>query len=76
MQQTSNYLCFAFSICEGRKDPQTVLRTQIDSYREVFREAMSQAPKIDEAVGRLLNQNPVHTPNEGIFQVEQTGTVR
>lgn len=43
-------------ICEGTKDPKSVLREQLNKYREVFIEALRQAIKIDEALSKYLDE--------------------
>jgi len=45
-------------ICEGEKDPQTVLREQVEKYREVFRAAVAQADKIDRSCAKYLQEVP------------------
>ena len=41
-------------ICEGRKDPETVLRNQISRYKDVFERATRQVEKIEEACLKYL----------------------
>ncbi|XP_049801714.1 DNA topoisomerase 3-alpha isoform X1 [Schistocerca nitens] len=45
-------------ICEGTKDPKIVLTEQLAKYKEVFRIALEQAAKIDEALGKSFNEQP------------------
>ncbi|XP_063877725.1 DNA topoisomerase 3-alpha-like isoform X1 [Scylla paramamosain] len=51
-------------ICEGTKDPQDVLRQQIEQYRSIFEEAMPQALKIDAAMGKYLEEMPQALPQD------------
>ena len=44
------------AICEGRKDPNVVLQTQITQYREVFDIATTQVKKIEEACAKYINE--------------------
>ncbi|RZF37386.1 hypothetical protein LSTR_LSTR009737 [Laodelphax striatellus] len=46
-------------ICDGRKEPSEVLRSQIEKYKEVFVQAQAQVRKIDEALGKYLESNPL-----------------
>ncbi|XP_070617542.1 DNA topoisomerase 3-alpha [Erythrolamprus reginae] len=41
-------------ICEGRKDKSTVLREQVQKYKQVFVAAVAEAKKLDEAVAQYL----------------------
>ncbi|PSN32683.1 DNA topoisomerase 3-alpha [Blattella germanica] len=43
-------------ICEGIKDPKLVLEEQLARYKEVFRIALEQAAKIDEALAQYLEE--------------------
>lgn len=46
------------SVCEGRKQPDVVLREQIAKYKSLFQIAAQQVTKIDEACARYLNEIP------------------
>ena len=46
------------AICEGRKDPQVVLREQIAKYRDVFDKASRQATNLDKSCSHYLNERP------------------
>ncbi|XP_029173837.1 DNA topoisomerase 3-alpha-like [Nylanderia fulva] len=48
-------------ICQRQKDPDEVLRNQIDTYREVFKVAMERANLIDEALAQHLDERPTET---------------
>ncbi|KAJ9580304.1 hypothetical protein L9F63_004020 [Diploptera punctata] len=43
-------------ICEGTKDPKVVLDEQLAKYKEVFRIALQQAAKIDQALAQYLEE--------------------
>ncbi|XP_075686737.1 DNA topoisomerase 3-alpha isoform X1 [Rhinoderma darwinii] len=43
-------------ICEGKKDKFTVLRLQVQKYKEVFIEAVAKATKLDEALSQYFGQ--------------------
>ncbi|KAG8549824.1 hypothetical protein GDO81_019626 [Engystomops pustulosus] len=43
-------------ICEGRKDKFTVLRQQVQKYKQVFIEAAAKATKLDEALSQYFGQ--------------------
>ena len=43
-------------ICDGVKQPDMVLREQVDKYREVFRAATQQVNKIEESCAKYLQQ--------------------
>ncbi|XP_021921836.1 DNA topoisomerase 3-alpha [Zootermopsis nevadensis] len=43
-------------ICDGIKDPNVVLAEHLTKYKEVFRIALQQAEKIDEALGHYLQE--------------------
>ncbi|XP_023234513.1 DNA topoisomerase 3-alpha-like [Centruroides sculpturatus] len=43
-------------ICEGTKDPNVVLREQLNKYQQVFIQAVRQAIKIDEALSKYLDE--------------------
>ncbi|XP_066994969.2 DNA topoisomerase 3-alpha, partial [Anabrus simplex] len=49
-------------ICEGTKDPKVVLAEQLAKYKEVFRLALEQASKIDEALGKYLEERAQQPP--------------
>ncbi|XP_039291080.1 DNA topoisomerase 3-alpha [Nilaparvata lugens] len=46
-------------ICDGRKDPSEVLRSQIEKYKEVYVQAYAEVPKIDAALAKYLETNPL-----------------
>ncbi|KAL6425769.1 hypothetical protein ACFW04_009678 [Cataglyphis niger] len=48
-------------ICQRQKDPNEVLRDQIDTYREVFKVAMERANMIDDALAQYLDERPTQT---------------
>ncbi|XP_029663967.1 DNA topoisomerase 3-alpha [Formica exsecta] len=48
-------------ICQRQKDPNVVLRDQIDTYREVFKVAMERANMIDDALAQYLDERPTQT---------------
>ncbi|XP_075035334.1 DNA topoisomerase 3-alpha isoform X2 [Mixophyes fleayi] len=43
-------------ICEGKKDKFTVLRQQVEKYKQVFMEAVTKAKKLDEALSQYFGQ--------------------
>ncbi|XP_073504566.1 DNA topoisomerase 3-alpha [Phyllobates terribilis] len=43
-------------ICEGKKDKFTVLRQQVEKYKQVFIEAVAKATKLDEALSQYFGQ--------------------
>lgn len=43
-------------ICDGQKDPQVVLREQVERYRDVFVNSVAQATKLDEALAEHFGQ--------------------
>lgn len=43
-------------ICEGKKDKFTVLRQQVQKYKQVFIEAAAKATKLDEALSQYFGQ--------------------
>ncbi|XP_063791016.1 DNA topoisomerase 3-alpha [Pseudophryne corroboree] len=43
-------------ICEGKKDKFTVLRQQVQKYKQVFIEAVAKATKLDEALSQYFGQ--------------------
>ncbi|KAK7791153.1 hypothetical protein R5R35_013322 [Gryllus longicercus] len=53
-------------ICEGRKNPEIVLKEQILKYKEVFEVALQQAAKIDEALAIYLQEQPCQVETSGI----------
>ncbi|XP_023711894.1 DNA topoisomerase 3-alpha isoform X2 [Cryptotermes secundus] len=60
-------------ICDGVKDPKLVLAEQLAKYKEVFRMALQQAEKIDEALGRYLQETaqevpPIQTEEQAVNQ--------
>lgn len=46
-------------ICEGRRNPDDVLREQIQLYKQVFIQAQDQVIRLDEALARLLDENAI-----------------
>ncbi|XP_039630894.1 DNA topoisomerase 3-alpha [Polypterus senegalus] len=53
-------------ICEGRKDKFTVLRQQIEKYKQVFIEAARKAKKLDEALSSYFGEAREFTESEQI----------
>ncbi|XP_028670259.1 DNA topoisomerase 3-alpha [Erpetoichthys calabaricus] len=53
-------------ICEGRKDKFTVLRQQIQKYKQVFIEAARKAKKLDEALSSYFGEAREFTESEQI----------
>ncbi|KAF0306313.1 DNA topoisomerase 3-alpha [Amphibalanus amphitrite] len=53
-------------ICEGTRDPATVLREQITAYKNVFEEAMRQAQKLDTALSPYLGEPPAAAAAAGV----------
>lgn len=45
------------AICDGVKDPNVVLREQINKYRQVFELATAQVEKIEQACEKYLQEN-------------------
>ncbi len=45
-------------ICEGTKQPNDVLRIQTAKYRDLFKVAMAQVKKMDDACAQYLNEAP------------------
>ncbi|CAJ0915088.1 unnamed protein product [Ranitomeya imitator] len=43
-------------VCEGKKDKFTVLRQQVEKYKQVFIEAVAKATKLDEALSQYFGQ--------------------
>ncbi|CAL8097451.1 unnamed protein product [Orchesella dallaii] len=52
-------------ICEGRKNPDVVLREQVQNYKQVFIQTMDQVVRLDEALARLLNDGGASAPPPG-----------
>ena len=46
-------------VCEGTRQPEEVLREQINKYREVFEQSVAQVNKIDLACARYLDEAPM-----------------
>ncbi|XP_011144136.1 DNA topoisomerase 3-alpha isoform X2 [Harpegnathos saltator] len=46
-------------ICQRQKDPNEVLQSQINKYREVFKIAIERANLIDDALARYLDERPI-----------------
>ncbi|XP_058851749.1 DNA topoisomerase 3-alpha isoform X1 [Acipenser ruthenus] len=53
-------------ICEGRKDKFTVLRQQIQNYKQVFIEAVRKAKKLDQALSSYFGEAREFTQQEEI----------
>ncbi|XP_034948825.1 DNA topoisomerase 3-alpha isoform X2 [Chelonus insularis] len=61
-------------ICDSAKDPQLVLREQIDKYRNVFQVAMQRANLLDSAIAEYIDERPVGNVRlEEVMPVEEVG---
>lgn len=49
-------------ICEGRKDPNEVLNSQISQYKEVYRRIIDQATELDRTMASRFNETPREPP--------------
>ncbi|XP_053551092.1 DNA topoisomerase 3-alpha [Bombina bombina] len=54
-------------ICEGKKEKFTVLRHQIQKYKQVFIEAVNKANRLDEALSQYFGQAIEPVPQQEIF---------
>ncbi|KAE8578852.1 hypothetical protein XENTR_v10023799 [Xenopus tropicalis] len=54
-------------ICEGKKDKFSVLRLQVQKYKQVFVEAAAKATKLDEALSQYFGQAAQPVPQEEIY---------
>lgn len=54
-------------ICEGKKDKSTVLRQQVQKYKQVFIEAVAKAKKLDEALSQYFGEGAELTQQEAIY---------
>ncbi|XP_068099628.1 DNA topoisomerase 3-alpha isoform X2 [Hyperolius riggenbachi] len=54
-------------ICEGKKDKFTVLRHQVQKYKQVFIEAAAKASKLDEALSSYFGQAAEHVEQQEIY---------
>lgn len=52
-------------IAEGRRDPEVVLREQVDKYREVYRVITQRALALDQSLGVRFNAAPQIVPQSG-----------
>ncbi|XP_055682894.1 DNA topoisomerase 3-alpha [Lutzomyia longipalpis] len=69
------------AICDGVKQPDAVLREQIEIYREAFRVITERAQILDEKVGLRFNSTPQQAPQitetqtlEEVFRCPRCGT--
>ncbi|XP_011696308.1 PREDICTED: DNA topoisomerase 3-alpha-like isoform X2 [Wasmannia auropunctata] len=67
-------------ICRRQKDPNEVLQSQINTYREVFRVAIERANLIDDSLAHYLGERPLQTeqvqlaPEIAIFKCPKCGS--
>ncbi|CAI9578073.1 unnamed protein product [Staurois parvus] len=54
-------------ICEGKKDKFTVLRQQVQKYKQVFIEAAAKATMLDEALSQYFGQAAEHVQQQEIY---------
>uniref|UniRef100_A0A5K3EW34 DNA topoisomerase n=1 Tax=Mesocestoides corti TaxID=53468 RepID=A0A5K3EW34_MESCO len=62
------------AICEGRKDKDEVLRTQLAKYKSAFEMVMREARKLDVAIGRHLSQEAANIPDDNPESAAAGGT--